>query len=92
MHCFQYLQEWPVPQAAQRAQPSTVGIMPNEAALRSFPSEAGGGEAPEGSEGSDVAETLGLWWHGHFIQAGRSGSAYASFASEAKVGFIWNFP
>lgn len=38
------------------------------------------------TDGSDVAETGSVWWRGHFVKAGRSGSSgYASFSSGTKV-------
>lgn len=37
------------------------------------------------SDGSDVAETGTVWWQGHFVKAGGSGSGYASFSTAARV-------
>ena len=41
------------------------------------------------TDGSDVAETGSIWWRGHFVKAGRSGSSgYASFSSGTKVRYF----
>ena len=76
---FLVVQEWPGSGVSPPAQISTARDTPDKAAADTQSREG------EESQGSDVAETLGLWWHGHFVQAGRGGSGYTSFASEVKV-------
>jgi hypothetical protein len=78
----QTLQEWPGARGGQQSQAPLESGRTEEAATTQYPRES---EGVGSSEGSDEAETVGLWWHGHFIQAGRAGSAYTSFASETKV-------
>ena len=67
----------------QKQLPRSMSAPQSPAQVLAAPSQTEG-PAETISEESDTTETGSLWWHGHFTQAGRCGSAYAAFASETQ--------